>query len=113
MINWDRLAALQNDVGAEDLDEVIDLFFEEVGPVIKRLSQSQTPNTLARELHFLKSCAINIGFEDFANLCHQGEMAAEKDMLSAINIPETITAYEASKQRFLAGLPRFKSSHPE
>ena len=37
MIDWEQVTALRDQVGADDMDEVIDLFIEEVEAVTNRL----------------------------------------------------------------------------
>ena len=79
MINWDRVDELRHEVGPEDFNEVIELFLEEVDDTISTLGMCDGNRTLEEQLHFLKGSALNIGFSDFASLCHAGETASAKD----------------------------------
>ena len=101
MIDWDRVMALRDEVGAEDFAEVVDLFLEEVDEALGRLSAKLTPAALSAEMHFLKGSALNLGFAEFARLCQQGEKIPAKADLAAIR--ET---YTVSKAVFQKGLSR-------
>ena len=60
MIDWDRLKELRDEVGAEDFDEVVELFLDEVEGVMDRLRDSPDVDTLEEDLHFLKGSALLI-----------------------------------------------------
>ena len=70
MIDWDRVDELRHEVGEEDFEEVADMFFEEVEEVLATLGNT---DTLARDLHYLKGSALNLGFTQLATLCREGE----------------------------------------
>lgn len=102
MINWDRVRSLRNEVGAEDFDEIVDLFFCEVEPAVSALADFETAEDLAARLHFLKSSALNLGFEDLSTLCARGEHAAESGQTYTINLDQVSSAYQMAKARFRA-----------
>ena len=54
MISWERVNELRNEIGAEDFQEVVELFLEEVEEVIERLRQTPDPTSYEADLHFLK-----------------------------------------------------------
>lgn len=105
MINWQRVNELRDEVGAEDFDEVVELFLEEVEEVTNRLASMPDSSTLANDLHFLKGSALSLGFTAFSKLCEQGEAASAQGAAETVDIPEILTAYQTSKQRFLTDLP--------
>ncbi|KIN65727.1 Hpt protein [Sulfitobacter noctilucae] len=101
MINWQRLRELQDEIGAEDFDEVVDLFLEEVAETIQRVSSAQDVKTLGEDLHFLKGSALTLGFEQFAAMCKEGEDAAQKNA-AAVIIEPILACYALSKDAFLS-----------
>jgi HPt (histidine-containing phosphotransfer) domain-containing protein len=77
MIDWECLRMLHQEMNSDDFDEIVEMFFDEIEPVITRLPDVDAAPTLAGDLHFLKSGALNLGFERFAALCSAGEAAAD------------------------------------
>ena len=101
MINWQRLRELQDEIGTEDFDEVVDLFLEEVGCAVDRVASEHDLATLGDDLHFLKGSALSLGFDQFARLCQAGEMTAKQDA-KTVEIEPIIACYTQSKATFLA-----------
>lgn len=94
MINWERVRELQDEVGAEDFDEVFDLFVSEVSGTIADLS-SVDDGDRPDMFHALKGSAWSLGFSTFADLCQSGESAP------ASVAPEQIrAAFQESLTRF-------------
>lgn len=75
MIDWERVAELQEEVGAEDFQDVVALFCEEVEDALARLGSDHQKD--AETLHFLKGSALNLGFETMAALCRQAEQSGQ------------------------------------
>lgn len=74
MINWSKVSELCEEVGAEDFDEVVELFLEEVEETLGELGNAgRSPE---HDLHFLKGAALNLGFDAFSALCKDGEAHA-------------------------------------
>lgn len=105
MINWQRVNELRDEVGAEDFQEVVDLFLEEVEEVTNRLATNPEPETLMSDLHFLKGSALSLGFVAFSDICEKGEVASARGAADTVDVPEILTTYQTSKQVFLADLP--------
>lgn len=101
MIDWGRVAQLCNEIGADDFEEIVEIFLEEVEAEIEALRQSAYDTPLETRLHFLKGSALNLGFESFSNLCGEGEAGASNGQASNIDIPSILESYEASKIEFL------------
>ena len=55
MIDWARVSELRDVVGAEDFDEVVELFLEEVDEAIAALRDLTDLSELEPQCHFLKS----------------------------------------------------------
>ena len=104
MIDWNHVRTLQQEVGPEDFDKLVPLFFSEIDSAVKPVSKSDTPIQLARDLHFLRSGALNLGFSDLSALCAEGEMQAENGEGDKVDLTAIVSCYEASKQQFIEGL---------
>ncbi|ASM73945.1 MULTISPECIES: Hpt domain-containing protein [Roseobacteraceae] len=102
MIDWTQVTALRDQIGANEMDEVIALFIEEVEEVTERLRRSRATSNLEHDLHFLKSCALNLGFSDFSALCQTGERMARQGQADQVDIPQMLHSYSKSKACFLA-----------
>ena len=105
MIDWDRVTVLRDEVGAEDFDEVVELFLEEVEEVTTRLSTSPIETTMEDDLHFLKGSALSLGFREFSDLCQTGETLSANGASCQVDLPRILASYAASKQKFLTELP--------
>ncbi len=105
MIEWSRVNELREEVGAEDFEEVVELFLEEVEEVIDRLRSAPDPANLEGDLHFLKGSALNLGFEHFSGLCQIGEAQSAKGQATDVNLGEILTSFEKSKSVFQAEAP--------
>ncbi len=101
MINWQRVNELRDEIGADSLDEVIELFLDEVEGALMNLGGTQT---MEADLHFLKGSAANLGFEAFRALCAEGEAMAAAGQGGRVEIGTIIATYAASKKRFTEGL---------
>lgn len=82
MIDWDRVSELRDEIGEEDLAEVVEMFLDEVAEKLADLKAGINPQALSEDMHFLKSSALNIGFATLAEICSQGEVAAQDDPAS-------------------------------
>lgn len=100
MIQWSRIHELREEFGDEEFREVVDLFLEEVEEVIHRLRQAPQTAQLEEDLHFLKGSALNLGFEQFSNLCQAGEHMSAQGQADTVDLTEIIASYETSKQAF-------------
>ena len=106
MIDWSRFDELCEEVGADAIEEVVELFLEEVEEVIARLRTGPDPTRLEEDLHFLKGSSLNLGFEAVSALCQAGEKNAAEGRAESVDLAEIISAFESSKACFLDNLPR-------
>ncbi len=104
MIDWARVVTLRDEVGADDFDEVVDIFMEEVDEMIEHLRKAPDISNLEKDLHFLKGSALNLGFRDFSNLCQQGETLSANGNAKAVDVPKIVQIYDASKRTFVKDL---------
>ena len=105
MINWPRVNELREEVGAEDFDEVVDLFLEEVEEVIQRLRQTPDRDQLEQDLHFLKGSALSLGFANFSGLCQDGERKSALGQAGNVDLSAIVEGFEQSKTQFMTQLP--------
>jgi HPt (histidine-containing phosphotransfer) domain-containing protein len=96
MINWARLLQLQEDVGKNDIHDIIILFEQELKQVIAQLPLQTDPEQMASNLHYLKGCALNLGFEDLADLCQAGYTRLSQSPRTGVTVAPILSAYEAA-----------------
>lgn len=101
MIDWDRVSELQEEVGKDDFDEIVTLFLEEVDEATAGLA---SVGDLAEAMHFLKGCALNLGFRELAELCAAGELQAKDGQGHLIDTHKVVEVYKSSRATFLAEL---------
>jgi HPt (histidine-containing phosphotransfer) domain-containing protein len=104
MIDWARIATLREEIGTDCFEEVVALFLEEVEESIARLRNGLQYADLGPELHFLKGCALNLGFCEFSTLCQAGEALCESGRETQVDLATILTSYDRSKTAFLEGL---------
>ena len=96
MVDWDRVNELKTDVFGDDFAEMIEVFLEEVEGVLKRLKASPAFSTFEEDFHFLKGCALNVGFSEFGRLCQEAESLAAKGQAMSVEIDQICDAYSIS-----------------
>jgi HPt (histidine-containing phosphotransfer) domain-containing protein len=104
MIDWDRVEELHEEIGPEDFASVVDLFLEEVGQAVDQIGESSPPSKVGEVLHFLKGCALNLGFKSFSLMCQAGETLISEGKDEQLNLPELIATYDASLKEFHVGM---------
>lgn len=105
MIDWERVAELRSEIGAEGFAEVLELFLDEVESVVMNLGRK--PDKLGDELHFLKGSAWNLGFRDFGAMCQDGERRCAAGQCASVDVPAVVDCYSRSKARFMARVDEF------
>ena len=101
MIDWACVSELRDEVGAEDFDEVVELFLEEVDEAIVALRDLTDFSELEPQCHFLKGSALNIGFREFANLRQAGEAAAAAGLGEDVEIAAIVRSYVEAREVFI------------
>lgn len=104
MIDWNRVRELQDEIGADDFGEIVEVFMEEVESAIGQLPDADKGSELEALMHLIKGCAWNLGFRALGKLCADGEAAAASGEGSSVDIPEITSAFEAAKSVFSEGL---------
>ncbi|MCP3972512.1 MAG: Hpt domain-containing protein [Rhodobacteraceae bacterium] len=110
MIDWDRVGELRDEIGVDDFLEVVELFLEEVDEVIERMCNSPDPGQYEDDLHFVKGCALNLGFGSLAALCADGETRSAAGDCGSVDIPAVVANYRESKHQFLMQLASEKAA---
>lgn len=104
MIQWSRVRQLRDEVGADEFDEVVEIFLDEVQEVIAKMRNDTARTEMEQNLHFLKGSALSFGFDTFSKLCQDGERRAAAGESEAVDLDEIFTAYDDAKALFQAGL---------
>lgn len=106
MVDWERIADLQAQIGTEDFIGVVDLFLEETDEAVARLAAVDRPAEVEAVLHFLKGSALNLGLAGLAQLCGEGERVAAAGQAGVVDREAIAAAYARSRQALLEGLAR-------
>ncbi|MDJ0822161.1 MAG: Hpt domain-containing protein [Paracoccaceae bacterium] len=105
MIDWNRALELRAEIGAEDFDEVVELFLTEVEGTLDQLDDGlANARVMEEQMHFLKGAALNLGFSAVSTLCQSGEAAAAAGKTDAVAPDEVRAVYAQSKTQFFAEL---------
>lgn len=104
MIDWQRVNTLRDEIGADDFEEVVPMFLEEVEAVTDELRASPDISSLEAHMHFLKGSAVSLGFKAFSDMCGEGETKAAGGDAASIDLAAILECYEQSKKTFMTGL---------
>ena len=103
MIDWTRVSDFREEVGAEDFDEVAELFLEEVAQAMANVRPDVLVTTLESELHSIKGSALNLGFQALAEQCRLGEKAAAGGLIPTDVLAILPKIYQDSLDAFAKG----------
>lgn len=101
MIDWARVAELREELGEDDIGEVIEIFLEEVENTISELNPNPTGAELEQYCHALKGSTLNLGFQEFADVCKTGEVNTSTGQPAGTIVVDIQTCYSKSKASFL------------
>lgn len=107
MIDWKRVAELQEEIGADGFVEVADMFLDEAEGAVRALLSGLPPAEVEGQLHFLKGSALNLGLSDLAAICQEGERKAAGGQ--AIDMVQLAAIWQASRAGLLGGLSKDKA----
>lgn len=108
MIDWTRVAELRDEIGAEDFDEIVEVFLDEVNEAVDGLPRCAQGADMAGALHFLKGSALNLGFQTLADACRENERSVASGV--AADIEAIATTYAQARAAFLHGLGEMSSA---
>ncbi|MFK5998041.1 MAG: Hpt domain-containing protein [Rhodobacterales bacterium] len=103
MIDWQQARQLQDDVGKDEMAEVVELFLSEVDEAMETLQANYAGmpvNERSAAFHFLKGCAANLGFKSFGDHCAEAEAVTKSGGTPDFTISELAGIYTDSKQVF-------------
>lgn len=66
MIDRERIAELEGEIGPDDVLLIAEAYFSEAEQAIAGLRDAADGDARARQMHFLRSGALNIGFRGMA-----------------------------------------------
>lgn len=98
MISWDRIEELQDDIGAEDFGEVAEIFLDELETTIAQMVADPSAGDIAERLHFVRGCALNLGFQGVATHASAGERAIAEGQ--ALDLAGLRSCFAASRTAF-------------
>lgn len=101
VIDWGQVKSLQNDVGHNEFDEIVELFLEEVKSIVEKLRKSPNISELENDMQSLKGSALNLGFEAFSQMCLSGEKMAAAGKADLVNLTAIVACFELSKAKFI------------
>jgi HPt (histidine-containing phosphotransfer) domain-containing protein len=105
MIDWTRVTELRYEVGADAFKDITQVFLLEVSEALAELTNDTPRHTLEERLHFIRGCALSLGFKAFSPLCHQAETQATKGQVKTINVAGLVNSYDASYKVFVTNVP--------
>ena len=100
MIDWSRIQELRDEIGADDFDDVVEIFLSEVEETIEKLDQKANAPALEQNMHFLKGAALNLGFKTLAEHCQVAESAAANGQVGQVDVDGVIRCYKQSRAIF-------------
>ena len=109
MIDWTRVDELRAEVGEVGFDEVVDLFLEETDEVIARLADTEDA-VLGRDLHFLKGSALNLGLQNLALRCQEGERNCSAGNAGLVDRAALVQTYQTAKAAFREGIKQRRAA---
>jgi histidine phosphotransfer protein HptB len=102
VISIERVAELKSEVGEDDFDEIVTLFIAEAGDMIDRLEAVSVPAEAEDLLHALKGSALNLGFDELARLCREGQAGPADPSAWTTRLDHLRHVYAQSKERLSA-----------
>lgn len=99
MIAWDRVQELQQEIGDDAFEEIVELFLNEVEDALASLESCQTLDQLGDAIHFLKGSALNLGFTSMVDACVQAEYQLSGEGMDFKT--DILEIYQKSKTDFL------------
>lgn len=110
MVDWVRVAELEDEIGKDDFAEVVQMFLEEADAAVARLAAGPPPGEVEALLHFLKGSSMNLGLASVARVCAAGERLAASGRAAEVDLAEVAAVYARVRAEFLAGLAARKAA---
>ena len=97
MIDNNRLEELRDEVGEDDLAEIVGLFCDEVEETLGRIETSKE-EALRHELHFIKGSALNVGMVKLGEQCANLERKTPRRRLTEAEFIGLTKLFELSRK---------------
>ncbi|MEV8467963.1 Hpt domain-containing protein [Fluviibacterium sp. DFM31] len=97
-MDWARLDELRDEVGAEALDEIVEMFMAEIEDLATKLRTQPDMATLGADLHFLRGAALNLGFTPLAEACQTGELLARQGKADQVDLVGILARHDQCLQ---------------
>ncbi|MEM7644289.1 MAG: hypothetical protein AAF366_17445 [Pseudomonadota bacterium] len=94
MIDETRMTELRDEIGAEDLAMILDVYLEEAAEMLASLATPLSPEDRGKALHFLRSGALNLGLSGLAGAA-AGTDADRAALIAAFDATRRAVAAEA------------------
>lgn len=105
MIDWKRVLALHDEVGAAEFRPLVELFLDEIEGVLMTATPAD-PQILEQRLHFLKGSAWNLGLRAFGAQCELWESLVRRGGAPQFDPDQLMGSYGSSKQILMRDLDR-------
>jgi histidine phosphotransfer protein HptB len=102
VISIERVAELKTEVGEDDFNEIVTLFIADSDGILDRLQAVSEPVEAEDLLHALKGSALNLGFDELARLCREGQGGPADISAWTTRLDDLRHVYEQSKERLSA-----------
>lgn len=102
MIDWNHLHAMREEIGADDFEDVLNLFLDECAQAVAELSSEGSIETIAAQLHFIKGSAMNLGFAALSAHCALAEHSIGSGLVRPEDLEMARTVFGSSRNHLCA-----------
>ena len=99
-VDWSRVKEMHDEIGAEDFDEIADMFLDEVAEAIDNLEAATERSNMEADLHFIKGSALNIGFASLATIAGEWEAKIRDQIATKAPIDEIRASHASCIEEF-------------
>lgn len=101
-IDWKRIEELRGDLGADELEKILEIFLEDTAVMIAELQRAPV-GELSDRIHGIKGSAQNMGFGELARLCRDAEWALKRG--DAVDVTRFDECYGRACAMLIEALP--------
>lgn len=102
IVDWARVRELHDEIGAEDFDDIAEMFLDEVAEAIENLAAAETAQNMEADLHFIKGSALNIGFASLATIAAEWEAKVRDNEANSVPVELVVKAHSDCVGEFTA-----------
>lgn len=105
LIDWDRVALLRDDLGADGVELVTAIFTEDAQMLLRQIGRAHSAAAQEADLHRLRGGALNLGCAGLAAACALHERRANAgEMLPEAEVTRLVRMCEASLEALAAAV---------